>query len=252
METEQIVYFYRQTKAAGREYPWQKAVFPIQETFWNERRIAAVGIPEYDYGKRCWKPSKLKKKMLSELVPLLKDKTEKTAFLCHKSLNMQRDIMESLFPLELSGEARPTPLDMTETIIREFCRFDALVVLAGEGFDLDEFVLAHCGRVNYLAVVTETPAGLEEVFEDISEEYGLTGITVRSLKELHVPVKYHVLAVDAAREERKAWRYLPSGCTYLDLFSMESRRRNMETRRKDIRYLSFSRQVEKKIHILGL
>lgn len=271
MGTETIVFFYLQEKAAARQYPWRKAEFYVYETEWSQRKLLAAAIPEYDFPGRRWKKDKLKKKIQSVLVPKLQIASwEKTAFLCHKSLGGKeavsdrervayREILEEVFPMEFltsenqSDRGLMTPKDVTETLLEEYCRFDALVIIDYDGdnrsgeFDTENFISEHCRGVNYLAVVTADPEKYVEVFEEVNEEYGLMGITVPELNMLNLLPKFHVLAVDAGLETRKNLRFLPSGCTYLDLLSVEKRRKYMESRRKDVRYVSFARQVEKKL-----
>ncbi len=271
MGTETIVFFYLQEKAAARQYPWHKAEFYVYETEWNQRKLLAAAIPEYDFPGRHWRKDKLKKKIQSALLPALPiGSWEKTVFLCHKSLCGKeglsdrekvtyREILEEVFPMEIRtsddqpDSGRMTPKDITETLLEEYCRFDALVLIdydrddRSEEFDTERFISEHCRGVNYLAVVTADPEKYVEVFEEVSEEYGLMGITVPEMNMLNVLPKFHVLVVDAGLETRKNLRFLPSGCTYLDLLSVEKRRKYVESRRKDIRYVSFARQVEKKL-----
>lgn len=273
MRTETVVFFYLQEKGAARRYPWRKAEFSVYETEWCQRRLIAAAIPEYDFPGRHWGREKLKKKIRSSLVPRLGiNSLETTVFLCHKSLGRKekllerekesyREVLEELFPLELlqteeqCETGRMTPEDVTETLLKEHCKFDALVILDDEqesrrmDFDGERFIREHCEGINFLAVVTRDSEKYTEVFEEVGEEYGLMGITVPELKMLNVPPKFHVLVVDAGLEDQKTWRYLPSGCIYLDLLSVEKRQRLMEARRKDIRYLSFSRQIEKKLKL---
>lgn len=271
MGTETIVFFYLQEKAAARQYPWRKAEFYVYETEWSQRKLLAAAIPEYDFPGKHWKREKLKKKIQSVLLPMLQISSwEKTVFLCHKSLSGKerlsdrekltyREVLEEIFPMEIvasekqADSGRMTPKDVTETLLEEYCRFDALVIIdydrddKTEEFDTERFISEHCRGVNYLAVVTPDSEKYVEVFEEVSEEYGLMGITVPELNMLNILPKFHVLVVDAGLETRKNLRCLPSGCTYLDLLSLEKRRKYVETRRKDIRYVSFARQVEKKL-----
>ena len=271
MRTETVVFFYLQEKAAARRYPWRKAEFSIYETEWCQRRLIAAAIPEYDFPGRHWGREKMKKKIQSSLLPKLAiSSPETTVFLCHKSLGGKekllekekesyREVLEEIFPLELLKTkeqpevGRMTPEDVTETLLKEYCRFDALVILddgqeeSTMDFDGERFISEHCAGVNFLAVVTGDSEKYAEVFEEVSEEYGLMGVTAPELDMLNIPPKFHVLVVDAGLKDRRTWRHLPSGCIYLDLLSVEKRQRLMEARRKDIRYLSFSRQIEKKL-----
>ncbi len=259
MRTETVVFFYVQEKEAGRRFPWQKTEFKIQETTWCERRVVAAGIPEYDFQKKSWKMSTLHKKMQVELWQALAlENWEKTAFLFHKSLAEKGylNVLEEVFPLECiplpgkGGLVRPTPEDIVETLVSEYCRYDALIVMDGEieeQPDLPEFIRKHCERVNYLAVVTRNEEQYQEVFEEMQEEYGLTGITVPDIRQLKPSPRYQVLVVDAGLERKHIWRYLPSGCSYVSLFSGAERQRMVEERRKDVRCLSFYRQIEKKL-----
>lgn len=271
MRTETVVFFYLQEKAAARRYPWRKAEFSVFETEWCQRRLIAAAIPEYDFPGRHWGRAGMKKKIQTFLLPRLGiSSLETTVFLCHKSLGGKdkllekekesyREALEEIFPLELlqtkeqNEIGRMTPEDVTETLLKEYCKFDALVILddGQEGntmdFDGERFISEHCAGINFLAVVTREEEKYTQVFDEVSEEYGLMGVTVPELEMLNIPPKFHVLVIDAGLEDRRTWRHLPSGCIYLDLLSVEKRQRLMEARRKDIRYLSFSRQIEKKL-----
>lgn len=257
--TETVVFFYVQEKAAGRRFPWQKTEFKVRETTWCERRVVAAGIPEYDFRKKTWKTETLYKKIRAELLQALAlENWEKTAFLFHKSLVEKGylNALEEVFPMECiplsekGGLVRPTPEDIVETLVSEYCHYDALIVMDGEGEeqpDLPEFIRRHCERVNYLAVVTRREERYQEVFEEMQEEYGLAGVVADDIRHLKLSPKYQVLVVDSGLEQKHIWRYLPSGCSYVDLFSGAERQRMMEERRRDIRYLSFYRQIEKKL-----
>lgn len=264
MSTETVVFFYVREKSAGRKFPWQKTEFAIHETMWCDRNVVAAGIPEYDYGKRNWSMSTLRKKIKQELLPALAiENWEKTEFLCHKSV-MEKDcfkLLEEIFPMEYHkipgkrGLARPTPADILESLVCEYCRYDALIVVDGTTDqeanravpDLQEFIRTHCEKVNYLAVVTLEEEQYEELLEEMQEEYGLTGILAPAMEQLKPSPRYQVLVVDAGLGRDHTWRYLPSGCCYIDLFSLPDRQRLMEQRRKDVRYLSFYRQIDKKL-----
>lgn len=276
MSTETVVFFYVREKSAGRKFPWQKTEFAIGETMWCDRSVVAAGIPEYDYGKRNWTMSILRKKIKQELLPALAiENWEKTEFLCHKSIMEKNcfELLEEIFPMEYQkipgkrGLARFTPEDILESLICEYCHYDALIVVDGTADqeamektrgdaiaepsravpDLQEFIRTHCEKVNYLAVVTSEEEQYEELLEEMQEEYGLTGILVPAMEQLKPSPKYQVLVVDAGLGGNHAWRYLPSGCCYIDLFSLPDRQRLMVQRRKDVRYLSFYRQIDKKL-----
>lgn len=259
MRTETVVFFYVQKKAQGRRYPWQKTEFSMRETEWCERRVVFAGIPEYDWQKKSWRLPVLCKKIHEELLPSLSLKSwEKTAFLCQKSLVDKAclEALEQTFPLEMirlpgkGGLAGGTPEDIVEVLINEYCRYDALIVIdgeAGEYLDLQEFIREHCRKVNYLAVITREEKRYEEILMEVQEEYGLAGMTATGMEQLKPSPKYQVLVVDAGLERNHIWRYLPSGCCYVDLFSVAERQRLVEERRKDVRYLSFYRQIEKKL-----
>lgn len=187
--------------------------------------------------------------------------------MCHRSLEKQEELLHALeqsFPLELledreqCGLGRNTPGDIRSVLIQKNCPYDALVFLdgtTGTGLgvnlpDIDEItelLRQSCERVNYLAVVTAKEEAYEEVFEQLNEEYGLAPITVSSLEKVKPPLQYQVLVADTGIMDKKAARFLPTGCTYLDLLSLEKRKRILESRRKDIRYVSFSGQVEKAV-----
>lgn len=263
MNTETVVFFYVREKTVGRKYPWQKVEFKIDKIKWGERRLVAAGIPEYDYNKKSWRRDVIKKKITTELISMLQlERFESTNFLIHKSLydwELGR-VFEEIFPLELiilpdkKSVAKITPEDIVETLISACGVYDALIVVdKTEDIDeiiypdLQELVVNHCDKVNYLAVVTDNPEKYVEVFEEINEEYGLTGMTVDSLEQVKPPSKYKVLVIDAGLSDKHQWRYLPPCCTYLDLISDTERQRILEARRKDIRYISFYKQISKKI-----
>lgn len=281
VSTETVVFFYVQEKSVGRKYPWEKVEFEVLESKWCGRRLVAAGIPEYDFNKRIWKKEALRKKIRTELIPKLEiDFWETTCFFYHKSL-VQTEIgrlLEELFPLELilvqgkNGIARSTPEDVIETLLQEYCRYDALIVMDGTAqmdgmthaaeykealvewqdsvtrqIDLPELMRKHCDRVNYLVVVTADAERYVEVFEEMDEEYGLTGVFLSSIANLKLPTKHQVLVVDAGIAGKHTWRDLPPCCTYLDLVSDTERQRIMEARRKDVHYVSFYRQLEKKL-----
>lgn len=266
MATETVVFFYTREKTAARKYPWQKVQFALAEEMWYDRVLVAAGIPEYDYGTKHWEKEKLCQKIHTVLAPALKGSLESAFFLCHRSLEKQKEILYALeqsFPLELRedreqwGLGRNTPGDIRTILLQQACPYDALILLDGtigleqpaglSEEEIIEFLRQSCERLNYLAVVTAKEEAYEEIFEYLNEEYGLTPITVSSLEKVKLPVQSQVLVADAGAMDKKTGRFLPTGCTYLDLLSLEKRRRLLESKRKDIQYVSFSGQVEKKL-----
>ena len=263
MNTETVVFFYVLEKTIARKYPWQKVEFKIDRITWGERKLVAAGIPEYDYNRKNWRRDVIKKKISTELVEVLEiERYGTTNFMIHKSLFYTElgRIIESIFPLELitlsdkTVMAKVTPEDVVETFISESSDFDALIVMdSAEEVndviypDLPELVASHSNNVNYLAVVTDNPEKYVEVFEELNEEYGLTGMTYESLEQVKPSPKYKVLVIDGSMGDKYTWRYLPPCCTYIDLISSSERQRIMEVRRKDVRYISFYRQVYKRI-----
>lgn len=266
MKTESVIFFYRMDKIAGREYPWQHTKFVIKKIPWGERTIFAVGIPEYDYARKYYKPEKLKKMMRKELIPQLEElDLKETVYLCHKSLVSLIHIMGEFIPLDQyrmdEGQVREygvqTPEDIFGEMLEALCRYDSLIVINRDdgilGVNETTELVRKCSQgINYLGIVTQKAEEFEDLLEEINEEYGLTAITDEDLENLHPPLKYSTLVVDFSLEDKKEWRKLPSGCTYLDAYSVSNRRRLMEARRKDVKYLSFVRQIEKKIHIMSL
>lgn len=264
MNTDTVVFFYVMEKTIGRKYPWQKVEFETDRIKWGERRLVAAGIPEYDYNRKNWRKEVIRKKIITELIPILKlDRVESTNFLIHKDLRNSGlgGIFEEIFPLELivlpdkNSMAKVTPEDIVETLMEDCGSFDGLIIADKTEeleervcIDLPELAVRHCDKVNYLAVVTDNPEKYVEVFEEINEEYGLNGMTFESMEQVKPSAKYKLLVVDGGTEHRQIWRYLPAGCTYLDLISSTERQRILEARRKDIRYISFYKQITKKIH----
>ncbi len=264
MNTETVVFFYVLKKAIGRKYPWRKIEFKMERIKWGERRLVAAGIPEYDYNGKNWRKEVLRKKIISELIPMLKlDRFETTNFLIHKDLynsELGRTFEEN-FPLELielsdkNNMAKVTPEDIVETLMEACGSFDGLIIADKTEelpericIDLQELIVRHCEKVNFLAVVTDNPEKYVEVFEEVNEEYGLTGMTFDDMGQVKPSAKYKLLVVDGGTEHRQMWRYLPAGCTYLDLISSAERQKVLEARRKDIHYISFYKQITKKIH----
>lgn len=265
-----------QEKVIGRKYPWKVVEFSVHKSEWCGRKIVAAGIPEYDFNKRSWKKEVLCKKIKTELLPKLEiEFWEKTCFLYHKSLKETQigRILEEIFPMELiaipgkRGIAQVTPEDIVVSLMEEYCKYDALIVLDGttdadallqedgeewqesirRQLELPEFISRYCNEVNYLAVVTTDPERYVEVFEEVNEEYGLTGIFLSALEKANPPAKYQTLVVGAGIHAKRIWRELPPCCTYLDLISNTEHQRIIEARRKDVRYISFYRQIEKKL-----
>lgn len=263
VNTETVVFFYVREKTVGRKYPWQKIEFSIDKIKWGERKLVAAGIPEYDYNKKSWRKDVIRKKITTELIPLLQlEHFETTNFMMDKSLYDWElgKVFEEIFPFELislpdkKSMAKTTPEDIVETLVPDRGGYDALIVVDKiEDIDeiiypdLPELVVNHCDKVNYLAVVTDNPEKYVEVFEEINEEYGLAGMTFDSLEQVKPSSKYKVLVIDAGLSDKHQWRYLPPCCTFLDLISDTERQRILETRRKDIRYISFYKQISKKI-----
>lgn len=264
MNTDTVVFFYVLEKAIGRKYPWQKVEFKTDRFKWGERRLVAAGIPEYDYNRKNWRGDVIRKKIITGLIPMLRlEKVEGTNFLIHKNLHNSElgRILEEIFPMELielpdkNNMAKATPEDIVETLMEDGGSFDGLIIMDKTEeleektcIDLPELAVRHCDKVNYLAVVTDNPEKYVEVFEEINEEYGLNGMTFESIEQVKPSAKYKILVVDGGTQHRQIWRYLPAGCTYLDLLSSTERQRILEARRKDIRYISFYKQVTKKIH----
>lgn len=276
MSTEAVVFFYVQEKAVGRKYPWQPVEFAVSKSEWCGRRLVAAGIPEYDFNKRIWKKEVFYKKIRTELLQKIEiEFWETTCFLYHKSMKETQigRMLETIFPMELitipgkKGIVQITPEDVVMSLLEEYCKYDALVILDGTAdgeeplhadakewqenvarrMDLTEFIRKNCNRVNYLAVVTTDIERYVEVFEEMSEEYGLTGIFLSELKQAKPPAKYQTLVLDAGINDKRTWRELPLCCIYLDLVSCTERQRIIEARRKDVRYISFYRQIEKKL-----
>jgi len=264
VNTETVVFFYVLEKTMARRYPWQKVEFKIDRIKWGERKLVAAGIPEYDYNRKNWRKEVIRKKITTELVEALGiERYGTTNFMIHKSLfdtELGR-IIESVFPLELislsdkSIMAKVTPEDVVKTFIGDSGVFDALIVADNIEevndvvyHELPELVAAHCNGVNYLGVITDNPENYVEVFEELNEEYGLTGITFGTMEQVKLSPKYKVLVIDGSVGDKHTWRYLPPCCTYIDLISSSERQRTIEARRKDVRYISFYRQVSKKIH----
>lgn len=264
VNTDTVVFFYVVKKAIGRKYPWQKVEFKTERIKWGERRLVAAGIPEYDYNRKNWRGEVIRKKIITEFIPILKlDRVENTNFLVHKDLisNEWGRMFEEIFPLELielpdkNNMAKVTPEDIVETLMADCVGFDGLIIADKTEeleekvcIDLPELTVRHCNKVNYLAVVTDNPEKYVEVFDEINEEYGLNGMTFESMEQVKPSAKYKILVVDGGTEYKQIWRYLPAECTYLDLLSSTERQRLLEARRKDIRYISFYKQVTKKIH----
>lgn len=263
MNTETVVFFYVQEKTIGRKYPWQKVEFRIDRIKWGSRKLVAAGIPEYDYNRKNWRGNVIRKKIATELVEVLGDERYGTmSFMIQKSLfgTELGQIIESVFPLELitltdkTIMAKVTPDDIVETFISDSGGFDALLVVDNVEEvndviypDLPELMVTHCNNVNYLGVVTNNPEKYVEVFEELNEEYGLAGITFESMEQVKLLPKYKLLVLDGSVGDKHVWRYLPPCCTYIDLISSSERQRIIEARRKDVRYISFYRQVSKKI-----
>ena len=264
VNTDTVVFFYVLEKAIGRKYPWQKVEFKTDRIKWGERKVEAAGIPEYDYNRKNWRREVIRKKIVTGLIPELNfEKVESTNFLVHKDLYNRElgRVIEEIFPLELiempdkNNMAKVTPEDIAETLMEDCGSFDGLIIADKTEeleericIDLPEMAVRHCDKVNYLAVVTDNPEKYVEVFEEMSEEYGLNGMTFESMEQVKPSAKYKILVVDGGTEHKQLWRHLPAGCTYLDLISSTERQRILEARRKDIRYISFYKQVTKKIH----
>lgn len=259
MNTDTVVFFYLCRKKVGRSYPWQRTEFVINRIKWGERTVVAAGIPEYDYRRKAWRKAVIKKKILKELIPLIRlECIETTSFMMHQSIFdwEHAGMLEQIFPFEQidfsdkRSLAAITPEDIVETLIPEYCYYDALIVIdmAADCDDiiypnLPQLVGACCNNVNYLAIITENEEKYAQVFEEINEEYGLNGMIFDRIERVNVSSKYKVLVIDAGAYDKKIWRCLPEGCTYLDLISSVKRHRIIESRRKDICYISFYRQI---------
>lgn len=232
-----IVRIYLENGKSAKKHFWDAPVITKKEGVWNEIKVWIYKVPEYVYKEKDWK--------IKTLEAVLYKKMEQ----CYQSDYFY--LPYSKFEKKYGSKIRsvPTAMNIPDFIWEQFASsypsFWGIVILEGYGFYYEDWIYERAKTLKFLGIVgNKNPEQVEDLIDDISQEYGLNAIYADTLAECRIPKNYPVLVLDASEEEKIDASQLHEGSIWIDFSSNTAKRRRLETRYKNISYISLKKELE--------
>ena len=233
MEKDKIIYFCLDKGKSAKKFPWSKIQFHYFNISAKEYDLGCCSIPEYYWNKKGWEEDKLAKVMEEKL----KEEGAEEYYL-HPSINKLLKKEENLPPKQL----------LQVLLIQNICWENLCIIIESkEQMQICQQMLEeYFPRVNRLIIVTDCQEG-EEVYEELTdfvyEEYGIPSAVRANLDET-MENRTGTVILDMKRQYRLPWKMIPSGAVYVDCYSENEKRYVLETKRKDVHYLSVVKNLD--------
>lgn len=227
METEKkkLVYFCLQE---GRS---------LKKHFFQSGRIAGMSVameagyellfypvPEFYMHGRCWNKEKLREMLKEEL-----QQPEVTEYYLQPELCRMLELREKL-PPEI----------LLRMVLKQSPCWEYLLLI-GDGWEEDSpffpLLYEYLPRINHFTVITDRPAEYTAFAEYIYEEYGIP-TAYSAQMERRLGKKKRTVILDNRLCYKPPFTVLPEEAFYIDFWSAREKRFVLETKRKDVRYLS--------------
>lgn len=168
--------------------------------------------------------------------------------------------LEELFAQELRERGISSPSNrqrMCGELIRKMCgrlrAIDGILYLGGEAGErerelpIQESLLRKVRYFFYMGERMERGAALEE---NLWQGYGMPLLSIGKMAELDAWQIGRLLVIDDRQDGEADWKTMPRGSVYLDLWSDDARRAQIEKNRADVKYLSECLYVRQKLSAL--
>lgn len=226
MEKESIVYFYLNKGQAAKKYFFSRYLPSGKGYIGRYLDVHGVPIPELYYRKRGWN-----RDLLAGMLEQYMENRPEREFL-----------LDGQLAAMLGAEQGPAPDAVVEAMLKKYSAARTQMILVGEWESTFEWILSqYSKKVNELAVYTHTCEPWEDMMDYLFMEYGIAAAASEDFSKTVFRKEIPALIIDACREEkgfRALLRNFPRGSLYMDLFSEAGKRKCVEAKRKDIRYLS--------------
>ncbi len=244
MEGGKVLYFYLKEEATFKKHVWSRGSLPVIEMDLESEteaeagsRLACCGVPQYYRKGKDWEKNRLVEVLKGEL-----EKQEADTYYLQPEAAGLAGVKERMPP---------------EVMLRKICRqipcLEYLVYIGSgtehregafgeEDFREERQMLyrlfqPYLARVNHFTVVTDRPEGYEEFTEYLYEEYGIPASNVRKMDNQFGKAGRTVI-IDGRKGYEPPWQIIPQRASYVDLWSMNEKRRQAEKKRGDVKYIS--------------
>lgn len=224
-EKKRIVYFHLEEGQRLKKHLFKEARMPgITLDMEEGYELLFYFVPEYYANRRCWDKDKLLLALDRELKQAGAEQYYIQPKLCH-----MLDIKEKLPP---------------EILIRKVLKqnpcWEYLLLIGSTGQEEALFlplIQEYLPRINHFTVITDTPEEYREFADYIYEEYGIPTAYSGRL-ERRLGKKKRTVVIDSRSGYKPSFTVLPEEAFYIDFWSEQEKRSVLETKRKDVRYLS--------------
>lgn len=234
-EKKTFLYFYWLREAQAKKHFFSQVKFSDMQIKMQARQeLFLCRIPEFYMGKHRWEQEKL--------LVLLQEKLEAQA--------AEDYYMEPVLGRFLAIRPKLPPLSLLKLLLRQVPCWETLFWVGAGRKDcsfegeieeqielLLELITEYLPRINHFVLVTEKPERYGDLMEHLYQEYGTPAAIVRDFEKYSGKEKKTVI-LDSRREYRLPYRMIPEEAFYIDLWSEEEKRYLVETKRRDVRYLS--------------
>lgn len=238
MDGGKILYFYLKKGDSYKRHRWSKGRMTVAETdMGKEGKLGCCGVPEFYLKNKGWEENRL----TEELSSIIKKQSAEDYYL------------EPQLAYMAGVEERLPPGILLEKLLLQVPCLEYLIYVGWEGrsresaWDEERFreerqmmlylLEPYLARINHFILVTDHWDGYEEFTEYIYEEYGIPASGVPEIERQYGKSGKTVI-LDARKSYKVPCQWLPQKTVYVDFWSVEKKREQIEGIRRDIKYIS--------------
>ena len=238
MEGGKTVYFYLEEGNRFKRHRWSRGKMPVSEFAMGKNwMLECCGVPEFYWKDRKWESGRL----TEGLSGILEEQKAEDYYL-HPEVARLAGITENLPPEILLQKVFCQIPCLEYLIYLGWGKGHREGALGEEAFREERQILfrllePYLARVNHFTLVTDRPEGYEEFTDYIYEEYGIPSAFMRKMEQ-RSGKDGKTVVLDTRREVCIPYPEIPRRAVYMDFWSVEDKRRQLEKMRGDVRYLS--------------
>lgn len=242
MEGGKLLYFYLKEGEKWKRHRWSQGKMIVADiSMGKEGMLGCCGVPEFYRKNSAWKEDRLRDAMGRTL-----REQEAEAFYLQPKMARLAGIEEG-FP----------PEALLKKIMDQVSCMEYLVYIGSDGDKkgaweeeelreerrlLFSLLSPYLARINHFTLVTDRPEGYEEFTDYIYDEYGIPTAAVAKM-ERPLGKDGRTVILDMGKKKRAALQAIPRRAFYVDLWSEDEKREQVEER-GDIIYISVAKFLD--------
>lgn len=228
-EKKRMVYYFPEKGTCAKKHLWSEARFPVMEArIDDEWELVCCLVPEYYMKNRSWD----KEKLLETMNHILTGQ-EYHSYYLPPGLADKIGIEEK-FPPEI----------LLEKVLAGVPCWECLFYIGSrentdqeEPYMLRRLLERYLPRINHFTLITDRIMDYEDFTQDIYDEYGIPTAYMERL-EKRCSRAGRTVILDGRRSHTIPCSIVPSEAVYVDLWSVEQKKKTLEKMRRDVSYMS--------------